>query len=137
MKSLGFLSKIAICLTVCAGLSSADSLQLRNGRRLQGKYIGGTSTAIGFMSGASVEYFPTTDVLVLIFDNATDSSLGGAQPPSPMSEELTTVAPTVSRTRATETSTPVIRDMGRAEERRPSMRSSSRNRRSFILVDSL
>lgn len=84
MKFLGLLSKIGFCLTICAALASADSLQLRNGRRLQGKYIGGTSTAIGFMSGASVEYFATTDVLILMFDNASDSSLGGNQTPSPM-----------------------------------------------------
>jgi hypothetical protein len=85
MKFLGILSKIGICLMLCAGLASADSLQLRNGRRLQGKYIGGTSTAIGFMSGSSVEYFATTDVLVIMFDSAADSSLDGSQRPSPMS----------------------------------------------------
>jgi hypothetical protein len=93
MKFLGLLSKIGMCLTLCAGLASADSLQLRNGRRLQGKYIGGTSTAIGFISGASVEYFATTDVLIIMFDNAADSSLDGSQRPSPMSGESSMGAP--------------------------------------------
>ena len=96
MKFLGLLSKIGLCLTLCAGLASADSLQLRNGRRLQGKYIGGTSTAIGFMSGASVEYFATTEVLILMFDNPSDSSLDGSQRPSPMSGDVSMAAPRVT-----------------------------------------
>ena len=86
MKCLRFPIKVVVCLMICLGFASADSLQLRNGRRLQGKYIGGTSTAVGFMSGASVEYFSTADVSVLIFENAADSSLGGTQQPSPMAK---------------------------------------------------
>jgi hypothetical protein len=84
MKFLGFFGKVICCLAVCASLAGADSLQLRNGRHLQGKYIGGTSTAIGFMSGASVEYFATTDVLALMFENSNESPLDGAQQPRPM-----------------------------------------------------
>ena len=95
MKFLGLISKIGLFLTLCASLAAADSLQLRNGRRLQGKYIGGTSTAIGFMSGASVEYFATTDVLVIMFDSAADSSLDGSQRPSPMSGDVSIGAPRV------------------------------------------
>src|SRR5882724_10812008 len=84
MKFLGFFGNVICCLAVCASLAGADSLQLRNGRHLQGKYIGGTSTAIGFMSGASVEYFATTDVLALMFENSNESPLDGARQPSPM-----------------------------------------------------
>jgi hypothetical protein len=85
MKFLGFVGKIGVCLAICGALANADSLQLRNGRHLQGKYIGGTSTAVGFMSGATVEYFATADVLALIFENSNDSPLGGMQQqPKPM-----------------------------------------------------
>lgn len=80
MKVLGLLGKIGCCLAVCAVLARADSIQLRDGRHLQGKYIGGTTTAIGFMTGGTIEYFATTDVLVLIFDNGNDSPLSGLQP---------------------------------------------------------
>jgi hypothetical protein len=80
MKVLGLLGKIGYCLAVCAVLARADSIQLRDGRHLQGKYLGGTTTAIGFMTGATIEYFATTDVLVLIFDNGNDSPLSGLQP---------------------------------------------------------
>jgi hypothetical protein len=81
MKVLRFFYKLACCVVICGGLAGADSLQLRNGRHLQGKYIGGTTTAIGFMTGgSSVEYFSTSEVLALIFDGANDSPLSGLQP---------------------------------------------------------
>jgi hypothetical protein len=79
MKVLCLLTKLICCLAICAGLAQADSMQLRNGRHLQGKYIGGTTTSIGFMTAGAVEYFATSDVLVLIFDN-NDSPLSGLQP---------------------------------------------------------
>jgi len=83
MKVPWFCAKLICCLAICAGLAGADSIQLRNGRHLQGKYIGGTTTSVGFMTAGAVEYFATSDVLVLIFDN-NDSPLGGLQP-NPMS----------------------------------------------------
>jgi hypothetical protein len=76
MKVLRILLEIACCIALCAGIAGADSLQLRNGRHLQGKYIGGTTTAIGFMTGTTIEYFATSEVLVLMFDNNSDSPLG-------------------------------------------------------------
>jgi CRISPR/Cas system-associated endonuclease Cas1 len=81
MKFLSF-TKVIGCVAICASLASADSLQLRNGRHLQGRFIGGTTNAIGFMTAGAVEYFATSDVLVLIFDN-NESPLSGLQP-SPM-----------------------------------------------------
>jgi len=50
----------------------ADSIQLRNGRHLNGKYIGGSATLIGFMTSQSVEYFRTSDVTVLTFGEPSE-----------------------------------------------------------------
>lgn len=80
MKVLRIFLSLICAAILLSGLAAADSLQLRNGRHLQGKYIGGTTSAIGFMSGTSVEYFSTADVLALIFDNNPDPALGGFQP---------------------------------------------------------
>jgi hypothetical protein len=79
MKVLCFFTKLACCLAICAGFAQADSMQLRNGRHLQGKYIGGTTSSIGFMTAGTVEYYAISDVLMLIFDN-NDSPLSGLQP---------------------------------------------------------
>jgi len=104
MKVLRFLLKIGCCLALCAGFAGADSIQLRNGRHLQGKYIGGTTTAIGFMTGGTIEYFATTEVLVLMFDNGTDSPLSEMKP-SPMKAEPQPQGG-VSRVRRINASTP-------------------------------
>lgn len=70
------------CLVaLCATVSYADSIQLRSGRHLQGKFIGGTATSIEFMTNQAVEYFPTSDVLAVLFDS-NDASLGRLQPNS-------------------------------------------------------
>jgi len=57
MKDLLSIGAIACCLSAFVSLAAADSLQLRNGRHLQGKYIGGSSTAIGFLTAGTLEYF--------------------------------------------------------------------------------
>ncbi len=94
----------ALCfLVVCASLAAADSLELSNGRHLQGKYVGGTATVIGFMTGATVEYFPTAEVLALIFDRSPDTPLGGVQPeshlqPDPMKSQLPNEAAKLQQT---------------------------------------
>jgi hypothetical protein len=83
MKVLRFFRQITCFLAVCASLAGADSLELRNGRHVQGKYVGGTTGVIGFMTGRSIEYFATSDVLMLVFDNDPDGPLSSLQP-SPM-----------------------------------------------------
>lgn len=87
MKVLRLFSKVICCLAVCVALSRADSIQLRNGRRLQGKYVGGTTTAVGFMTAGTVEYFATSEVLVLMFDGGNDTPGEGLQP-NPMNQRF-------------------------------------------------
>jgi len=64
-----------------ASLAHPDSIELRDGRHLHGKYLGGTATAVSFMTDHAVEYFPTSNVLVLVFDpSAVDDRSGGLVP---------------------------------------------------------
>jgi hypothetical protein len=70
---------------VCTGFAASDSIELRNGRHVQGKYVGGTSAVVGFMTGSTIEYFAISDVLALIFDRNLDSPLGSVRP-DPMKE---------------------------------------------------
>ena len=89
MKFLQLLPKLACCVLLCEGYLSADSLELRNERHLQGKYIGGTTTSIGFMTSGAVEYFSTGDVLAIIFDNNPDTSMNGVQPNAKVPNDAT------------------------------------------------
>ena len=56
------------CAILLASSARADSIELRDGRHLHGKYLGGTATAVGFMTDHAVEYFATSSVLVLVFE---------------------------------------------------------------------
>lgn len=80
MKTLLLIGKIACVVAFCASLAASDSLQLRNGRHLQGKFVGGSTNMIGFMTSGTIEYFSTSDVLALMFENNSESPLGGLQP---------------------------------------------------------
>jgi hypothetical protein len=85
MKVLRLLSNLIFCFVICVAVSRADSIQLRNGRRLQGKFVGGTTTAVGFMTAGSVEYFATSEVLLLMFDAGNGAPGEGLQP-NPMNQ---------------------------------------------------
>jgi len=67
---LEFFVKRLCCLVLLVTFACADSIELRDGRHLQGKYLGGTTTAVSFMTDRGLEYLPVSNVLVLIFDNS-------------------------------------------------------------------
>jgi hypothetical protein len=90
------------CITIVVVLTSliltgsvalADSLQLHDGRHFDGHYVGGTESVIAFLTGGSVQYFPTGEVLLVVFGNQnakTVSPLGGTVSSlSPMSNNAT------------------------------------------------
>ena len=128
MKALRLLGQIGCCMALCAVFARADSIQLRNGRHLQGKYLGGTATTIGFMSGNTIDYFATSEVLAVIFDNVNDSPPGGLQPnPSAMKRpqrasriagarliRVSTPDQTAKSKRATESNSPGGSEEGRS-----------------------
>jgi hypothetical protein len=62
---------IALCLT--ASMARADSLELKNGSRINGKFIGGTQTEISFQVGSTVQAYDLGDVASLKFgsENST------------------------------------------------------------------
>jgi hypothetical protein len=101
MRVLWFFGSVICGVALFASLAASDSLQLRNGRHLQGKYIGGTTTTVGFMTGRTVEYLPTSDVLALIFDDNSGDSLGGLQP-SPMKGHSAIARPRVRQIKASD-----------------------------------
>ena len=66
---------VLICLFTT--ISGADSLELRDGRHLHGKYVGGTSTAVSFMADGIVQNLPVSDVLLLVFgEGSIEAPLG-------------------------------------------------------------
>lgn len=62
---------------VFTGIGFADTLELKDGRVLQGKYVGGTQAVLRFEVNGDVQTFPTNNIVALTF---TQGSGGPAQP---------------------------------------------------------
>jgi len=60
---------IAICFLTSAAW--ADSLELKNGSLINGKFIGGTESEISFRVGSSVQKYDLADIASLKFDSGT------------------------------------------------------------------
>jgi hypothetical protein len=63
-----------------AGLAAADTLELKDGRVLRGKYLGGTQAVLRFEVNGEVQTFSTVDIVALTF---TGRSVGGPPAPPP------------------------------------------------------
>src|ERR1035441_52594 len=69
---------VALCVTAIA--ARADSLELKNGSLIKGKFVGGTQTSISFQVGSSVQSYDVADVRSLRFDS--DAQGGSPSVPS-------------------------------------------------------
>src|SRR6202046_4758966 len=67
-------------LTLAASMAWADTLELKNGSVIKGKFLGGTETEISFQVGSTVQKYNVADIVSLKFD-----SEGGASAPQPQS----------------------------------------------------
>jgi hypothetical protein len=68
---------VAICVAAVA--ARADSLELKNGSLIKGRFMGGTQTSISFQAGSSVQSYDVADVRSLRFE----SEAQGASPAVP------------------------------------------------------
>ena len=89
-------------LSLVAIVARADSLELKNGSFINGKFMGGTQTSITFQVGSSVQRYGVADIRSLQFNSESQSnshSLPSQQPsvPSPMeNDEVAESLPTVT-----------------------------------------
>jgi hypothetical protein len=67
--------------------SQADVLELKNGKTLDGKYVGGTATSIRFETSGGVQVIETSQALALTFTG------GGAASPAVAAAPTTATAP--------------------------------------------
>src|SRR5260370_9688089 len=75
MKSLNrFLAAVALGLFF-VGAAGADTLELKDGRVLKGKYLGGTQAVLRFEINGEVQTFNTTDAVALTFTGNSGHSV--------------------------------------------------------------
>jgi hypothetical protein len=60
---------LVIALWLGASLARADSLELKNGSLIKGKFMGGTESEISFQVGSSVQKYDLADIVSLNFDS--------------------------------------------------------------------
>jgi len=77
----------ALAMGLAAGIAAADTLTLKDGRVIYGKYIGGTADAIQMDVGGTVQTFDVRDVQSLSRDSRT------SPPPPPPSAQAPPAAP--------------------------------------------
>ena len=64
---------VALTLLMLVSFAAADTLELKDGRVIQGKYMGGTPRTLRFMVDNEVKLFPVADVLAVTFGEAAAS----------------------------------------------------------------
>jgi hypothetical protein len=89
---------LIIALGVAAIAARADSLELKNGSLIKGKFMGGSQTSISFQIGSSVQSYDVADVRSLRFDSegqGSTPSVPSKQPSAPSAIEQDEVAKSV------------------------------------------
>ena len=84
----GFLT----ALTLTASMAWADTLELKNGSLIKGKFLGGTETEISFQVGSTVQKYNVADIVSLKFDSEGGASAPAPQPQSSLPDDPATVA---------------------------------------------
>ncbi len=95
----------AFALVFVAGAAGADSLKLKSGQTVEGKYLGGTDARIDFLVAGRVQGYNITDVQSITFDGKAYSQ--SVTPSQTVSQATSTYAPVASAaaTAKTETAT--------------------------------
>jgi hypothetical protein len=88
----------ALCLTASllgwVAAASADVLELKNGKVLTGKYVGGTAGTIRFETGGGTQVIETSQALALTFSAAGAGAAAPAAAPTPAAASAPAAAPT-------------------------------------------
>lgn len=80
MRAFGKILGAGALALLLGGVASADTLELKDGRVLHGRYLGGTQAQLRFEVKGQVESFSVNEVVALTFTN--DSSGGTAPSPA-------------------------------------------------------
>lgn len=95
---------VAVCFLV--PLLHADSIKFKNGRTLQGKYLGGTDSQVTFYTNNQLKHYAISDIESITFGDEASTSSAVAATPS-----VATPAPVVQApqaTRATSTGADIL-----------------------------
>ena len=75
------------------GAAAADTLELRDGRVLKGRYLGGTQAVLRFDLNGEVQTFKTVDIVALTFTGGSEYSAAAVAPTPPAAPLAPTAVP--------------------------------------------
>ena len=84
MNSRGRMIAAVVLGLLFAGAAAADTLELRDGRVLHGRYLGGTQAVLRFEIRGEVQTFNVSDAVALTFTGSANS-MGAPAPAPPLS----------------------------------------------------
>jgi hypothetical protein len=85
VKKNFFLASLALIGLILFSVSaSADTLQLKDGRVIQGKFLGGTQASVQFESNGKIDLYDVNQVISITFTGPTSSSGTRTTPPAPV-----------------------------------------------------
>jgi hypothetical protein len=93
MRNLSRILLAASATLLLAGIGFGDTLELKDGRVLQGKYLGGTQAVLRFEINGEVQTFPTHDIVALTFTRNSSAPLPAPAPASPPQTDAEPPAP--------------------------------------------
>jgi hypothetical protein len=82
-----------VALILAARLAAADTLELKNGSQIKGKYLGGTETEISFQVGSTVQKYNVADIASLKFDSDGVAEAPAPQPQSALPDSAQSALP--------------------------------------------
>lgn len=71
---------VMVVLSAAAVASCADSLELKNGSLIRGKFLSGTQTSITFQVGSSVQTYDVADICSVRFNSEGEDKLASTAP---------------------------------------------------------
>ena len=83
MKSQGRIVGAILLGLFFAGAASADTLELKDGRVLQGRYLGGTQAVLRFEINGEVQTFNVSEAVALTFTGSAGSASAATPAPPP------------------------------------------------------
>lgn len=83
MKTWAKALSVAVLGAALAGAATADTLELKDGRVLQGKFLGGTQAILRFELNGEVQTFSTNDIVALTFTRGSSQPQAMAAPSAP------------------------------------------------------
>lgn len=91
---MGFKLKCGLptMLILAGSMASGDTLQLKNGSMIKGKFLGGTETEISLQVGSAVQKYGVADIVSLKFDSGGAATSALTEPQSSLPDDPGTVA---------------------------------------------